>query len=86
MNNVTILLFSSTGSAAVSLMEPLLALADAMSRRISDLSGHGGSGRPFRRAVLHGDLALYNLVTAASQGQVDTGSPAVEVVRAIITC
>ena len=48
-----------------------------MSRRIRDLSGGGGSGKPFRRAVLHGDLALYNLVTEATQGQVDT----VEVVR-----
>eukprot|EP01035_Chromulina_nebulosa_P032833 gene32833-43894_t len=64
--------FGSAGSEAVSLKEPLLALADAMSRRIRDLSGGGGSGKPFRRAVLHGDLALYNLVTEATQGQVDT--------------
>lgn len=67
-------------SEVVSLKEPLLALADAMCRRISDLNG---SGQPFRRAVLHGDLALYNLVTGATQGQVDSGSSAVEVVSSV---
>ena len=72
--------FSSTSSDAVSLKKPLLALAEAMYRRISDLNR---SGQPFRRAVLHGDLALYNLVTVTA-AMVDSGSAAVEVVSSFM--